>query len=52
MSAGLLSFQDVLAHSTREDCWVVFDGNVFDMSAFAGEHPGGGQLITVRLVAP
>lgn len=39
--AALVSTQHVLLHSTPDDCWVVIEGNVWDLTEFAHEHPGG-----------
>ncbi|KAL4995212.1 FMN-dependent dehydrogenase-domain-containing protein [Aspergillus recurvatus] len=41
----LLSVQDILRHSTSDDCWVVIQGEVWDLTAFANEHPGGPSII-------
>jgi cytochrome b involved in lipid metabolism len=30
-----------LAANTMDDCWVVFHAEVYDMTRFANEHPGG-----------
>lgn len=37
----LLSAQHVAAHNSIEDCWIVVDGQVWDITDFAPEHPGG-----------
>jgi L-lactate dehydrogenase (cytochrome) len=37
----LLSVQEILSHNTPNDCWVVIQGEVWDLTAFANEHPGG-----------
>lgn len=34
----LLSVEEISKHNTPEDCWIVVEGNVWDMSEF--EHPG------------
>ncbi len=36
-----ISSDEVAAHSTVGDLWVVADGYVVDISAFASDHPGG-----------
>lgn len=41
-----LSFQEVARHNTASDCWVVLKGVVYDLTAFAKEHPGGSELVT------
>lgn len=41
----LISAQDVSQHDTPEDCWIVIDDQVLDVTKFASEHPGGPALI-------
>lgn len=44
--ASSIAFSDVAKHGTGEDCWCVIGKGVYDLSAFAPEHPGGGGVIT------
>ncbi|KAJ9623666.1 hypothetical protein H2203_005928 [Taxawa tesnikishii (nom. ined.)] len=37
----LLSVEEISKHSKPDDCWIVVEGKVWDMTAFAPEHPGG-----------
>lgn len=41
------SLDDVAMHSTKDDCWQVIDGVVYDFTEYisSGEHPGGGAMI-------
>lgn len=41
-----IPMQEVECHNTPDDCWVVLNGKVFDLSAFQKEHPGGSTIIT------
>ena len=41
----LISAADVAEHNTRESCWVVLYGNVWDVTDFLDEHPGGAKII-------
>ena len=36
---------DVAQHSSKEDCWVIFDNVVYDVTDFIADHPGGEELI-------
>lgn len=36
---------DVSAHSTRESCWTVINGGVYDLTSWIPQHPGGEQAI-------
>lgn len=32
---------DIATHNTAESCWTAIKGNVYDMTAFISQHPGG-----------
>ena len=36
---------DVAAHAHANDCWVIIDDGVYDLTKFAKFHPGGAALI-------
>ncbi|WVF66938.1 hypothetical protein IAT40_001681 [Kwoniella sp. CBS 6097] len=38
---GLIPYSEVNKHNTPEDCWVVIDGRIYDLTEFAQAHPGG-----------
>jgi L-lactate dehydrogenase (cytochrome) len=37
----LLSARQISEHKTPNDCWVVVDKQVWDVTDFVEEHPGG-----------
>lgn len=39
------SLDDVATHNTEDDCWVVVNGDVLDVTAFMHDHPGGKKAI-------
>ncbi|KAH8801425.1 FMN-dependent dehydrogenase-domain-containing protein [Xylogone sp. PMI_703] len=41
----LVSINEVLSHATPDDCWIVIDYQVWDVTEFANEHPGGASII-------
>ncbi|KAI4379204.1 hypothetical protein MLD38_005530 [Melastoma candidum] len=41
----LFSAVEVALHNTREDCWIVVEGKVYDVSSYLDEHPGGDDVI-------
>jgi len=32
---------DVAKHKTQDDLWLIIDGNVYDVTEYVDEHPGG-----------
>ena len=44
--AAVFSMTQVAAHSTQSDCWAAIDGEVYDLTAWIGQHPGGPERIT------
>ncbi|KAH3908473.1 hypothetical protein HBH56_175510 [Parastagonospora nodorum] len=43
--AKVFEFAEVAKHNTAESCWVVLYGNVYDVTRFIPEHPGGSKVI-------
>ncbi|XP_050235976.1 cytochrome b5 [Mercurialis annua] len=41
----LYSMPEVSQHSTKNDCWIVIDGKVYDVSSYLDEHPGGDDVV-------
>ncbi|XP_027153072.1 cytochrome b5 [Coffea eugenioides] len=41
----LYTMQEAAQHNTSEDCWVVIDGKVYDVSSYLNEHPGGDDVL-------
>lgn len=37
----LLSAQEISRHNSPTDCWIVIDGQAWDVTDFHEEHPGG-----------
>lgn len=41
-----VTFTEVQQHSTREDCWTVIEGNVYNLTPFINSHPGGDNILS------
>ncbi|KAH7117979.1 FMN-dependent dehydrogenase-domain-containing protein [Dendryphion nanum] len=41
----VFDYAEVAKHNTAESCWVVLYGNVYDVTDFIPEHPGGAKVI-------
>jgi cytochrome b involved in lipid metabolism len=35
----------VAKHASPEDCWIVVNGKVYDLTKFAPDHPGGASSV-------
>ncbi|XP_065022116.1 cytochrome b5-like [Musa acuminata AAA Group] len=36
---------EVSAHNSANDCWLVIDGKVYDVTKFLDDHPGGDEVL-------
>lgn len=36
-----ISYQEVQKHNSRASCWVIVEGQVYDVTSFLEQHPGG-----------
>lgn len=39
-----LTLEEISKHHSAEDCWIIIDGQVYDLTSWAKEHPGGNVL--------
>ncbi|KAI3406567.1 CYB5 [Candida oxycetoniae] len=36
---------EISKHTTHDDCWVVINGRVYNVSSYIDEHPGGEEVL-------
>lgn len=41
----LIAYDEVMRHNTKNDCWVIINGEVYDVTKFMEIHPGGVNAI-------
>jgi predicted heme/steroid binding protein len=44
-ASGAYTMEDVAKHKSKDDIWVVIDGQVLDVTKFLPDHPGGEKAI-------
>ncbi|HYH75235.1 MAG TPA: cytochrome b5 domain-containing protein [Candidatus Saccharimonadales bacterium] len=45
-ASAALTAQEVANHSSQNDCWIIVGGDVYDVTDFIADHPGGAARIT------
>ncbi|KAL1356041.1 hypothetical protein HN51_008017 [Arachis hypogaea] len=43
--SNFYSMKDASKHSTKDDCWIVVNGRVYDVTQYLDDHPGGDDVI-------
>jgi cytochrome-b5 reductase len=40
----VLTHAEVAKHNSEDDCWTIYKGRVYDVTAYAKVHPGGKKI--------
>ncbi len=42
------TYGEVAKHNKPNDCWIIIEDKVYDVSGYLNEHPGGPIVLTTR----
>lgn len=43
--SNLFKIEGVEKHNKNDDCWIIIEGNVCNVTQFLGDHPGGSDIL-------
>ena len=41
----VITWDELMKHNKRNDCWILIEGKVFDVTTYLAEHPGGDDIL-------
>tara|TARA_Y100000389_G_C17232754_1_gene399013 strand:+ start:169 stop:471 length:303 start_codon:yes stop_codon:yes gene_type:complete len=44
-TSSKLTKEDIRKHNTIDDCWVIINNKIYDVTNFIGDHPGGARAL-------
>jgi cytochrome b involved in lipid metabolism len=44
-SLAVMTLADVASHKSRNDCWIVISGIVYNVTSWMDDHPGGDDIL-------
>ncbi|KAH6770194.1 hypothetical protein C2S52_014997 [Perilla frutescens var. hirtella] len=44
-SSKVFTHSEVSAHNTSQDCWLIINAKVYDVTSFLNDHPGGDEVL-------
>lgn len=43
--AKTFTLNEVAQHTSKDDCWAIISGDVYDLTEFINRHPGGDEIL-------
>lgn len=43
--AKVYTLSEVAQHASKDDCWAIISGDVYDLTEFINRHPGGDEIL-------
>lgn len=44
-TSSKFTIDDIIKHNTIDDCWVIINNKIYDVTNFIGDHPGGTRVL-------
>lgn len=44
-ASGKITIEEIAKHNTAEDCWLLIDNKVYDVTSYVNSHPGGKTIL-------
>lgn len=44
-SSASFTAAQVATHNNASDCWTIISGNVYNITSYVGQHPGGNEIL-------
>lgn len=45
-TTSVFTLEQIATHSTKDDCWLIIDSSVYNVSDYLAEHPGGVSVVS------
>ncbi|KAL7081372.1 hypothetical protein ACP275_14G036000 [Erythranthe tilingii] len=45
IESKMFSYSEVSAHNSSEDCWIIINSKVYNVTSYLNDHPGGDDIL-------